>query len=100
MKFGDEAIGVGHFADGMSGTFKDDETEQFFQLIHMFQRSSLLHMGMIPDNEGNFIFNLGEAKAGIHFCMSVEVPALSLPRAVPSMGKHTIGPPKGIEVRD
>jgi len=49
----------------MSGTFKDDETEQFFQLIHMFQRSSLLHMGMIPDNEGNFIFNLGEAKAGI-----------------------------------
>ena len=65
MKFGDEAIGVGHFADGMSGTFKDDETEQFFQLIHMFQRSSLLHMGMIPDNEGNFIFNLGEAKAGI-----------------------------------
>ena len=50
---------------GMSGTFKDDETEQFFQLIHMFQRSSLLHMGMIPDNEGKFIFNLGEAKAGI-----------------------------------
>jgi hypothetical protein len=49
----------------MSGTFKDDETEQFFQLIHMFQRSSLLHMGMIPDNEGKFIFNLGEAKAGI-----------------------------------
>ena len=50
---------------GMSGTFNDDETEQFFQLIHMFQRSSLLHMGMIPDNEGKFIFNLGEAKAGI-----------------------------------
>ena len=49
----------------MSGTFKDEETEQFFQLIHMFQRSSLLHMGMIPDNEGNIIFNLGEAKAGI-----------------------------------
>jgi hypothetical protein len=49
----------------MSGTFKDEDTEQFFQLVHMFQRSSLLHMGMIPDNEGNIIFNLGEAKAGI-----------------------------------
>tara|TARA_B100001564_G_scaffold189668_1_gene159215 strand:+ start:3971 stop:4396 length:426 start_codon:yes stop_codon:yes gene_type:complete len=61
----DESIGIGSFAKGMSGTFKDDETEQFFQLIHMFQRSSLLHMGMIPDNEGKFIFNLGEAKAGI-----------------------------------
>jgi hypothetical protein len=31
----------------------------------MFQRSSLLHMGMIPDNEGQLIFNLAEAKAGI-----------------------------------
>ena len=49
----------------MSGTFKDEETEQFFQLVHMFQRSSLLHMGMIPDNEGQLIFNLAEAKAGI-----------------------------------
>ena len=49
----------------MSGTFKDEETEQFFQLVHMFQRSSLLHMGMIPDNEGQLIFTLAEAKAGI-----------------------------------
>lgn len=49
----------------MSGTFKDEETEQLFQLVHMFQRSALLHMGMIPDNEGNLIYNLAEAKAGI-----------------------------------
>ena len=49
----------------MAGTFKDDETEQFFQLIHMFQRSSLLHMGLLPDQEGNMMFNLGEAKAAI-----------------------------------
>lgn len=49
----------------MAGTFKDEETEQFFQLIHMFQRSSLLHMGLLPDQEGNMMFNLGEAKAGI-----------------------------------
>ncbi len=49
----------------MSATFKDEETEQLFQLVHMFQRSALLHMGMIPDNEVNHIFNLAEAKAGI-----------------------------------
>ena len=49
----------------MSGTFKDEETEQFFQLVHMFQRSALLHMGLLPDNEGKVIFNLAEAKAGI-----------------------------------
>ena len=49
----------------MAGTFKDEETEQFFQLIHMFQRSSLLHMGHLPDQEGNMMFNLGEAKAAI-----------------------------------
>ena len=49
----------------MAGTFKDEETEQFFQLIHMFQRSSLLHMGLLPDQEGNMMFNLGEAKAAI-----------------------------------
>lgn len=50
---------------GMSGTFKDEETEQFFQLVHMFQRSALLHMGLLPDNEGKVFFNLAEAKAGI-----------------------------------
>ena len=49
----------------MAGTFKDEETEQFFQFIHMFQRSSLLHMGHLPDQEGNMMFNLGEAKAAI-----------------------------------
>ena len=49
----------------MVDMFKDEETEQFFQLVHMFQRSALLHMGMIPDQEGNMMFNLGEAKAGI-----------------------------------
>jgi hypothetical protein len=49
----------------MAGTFKDEETEQFFQLIHMFQRSSMLHMGLLPDQEGNMMFNLGEAKAAI-----------------------------------
>lgn len=49
----------------MAGTFKDEETEEFFQLIHMFQRSAMLHMGLLPDQEGNMMYNLGEAKAGI-----------------------------------
>ena len=49
----------------MANTFKDEETEQFFQLVHMFQRSALLHMGLLPDQEGNMMFNLGEAKAAI-----------------------------------
>ena len=49
----------------MAGTFQDEETEEFFQLIHMFQRSAMLHLGLLPDQEGNMMFNLGEAKAGI-----------------------------------
>jgi hypothetical protein len=49
----------------MAGTFKDEEAEEFFQLIHMFQRSAMLHMGLLPDQEGNMMYNLGEAKAGI-----------------------------------
>lgn len=56
---------MGPIEQGMSGTFKDEETEQFFQLVHMFQRSALLHMGLLPDNEGKVFFNLAEAKAGI-----------------------------------
>ena len=56
---------MGRVDQGMSGTFKDEETEQFFQLVHMFQRSALLHMGLLPDNEGKVFFNLAEAKAGI-----------------------------------
>lgn len=56
---------MGRIDQGMSGTFKDEETEQFFQLVHMFQRSALLHMGLLPDNEGKVFFNLAEAKAGI-----------------------------------
>ena len=49
----------------MAGTFKDEETEEFFQLIHMFQRSAMLHLGLLPDQEGNMMYNLGEAKAAI-----------------------------------
>jgi len=56
----------------MAGTFKDEETEQFFQLIHMFQRSALLHLGLLPDQEGNMMFNLGEAKAAIDLLIMLQ----------------------------
>ena len=49
----------------MVDMFKDEVKEQFFQLVHMFQRSAMLHMGLIPDQEGMMMFNLGEARAGI-----------------------------------
>ncbi len=49
----------------MADIFKDEETEKFFQLVHMFQRSALLHLGLLPDQEGNMMYNLGEAKAAI-----------------------------------
>ncbi len=42
-----------------------EESQRFFSLVHMLQRSALLHMGAIPDNEGMVHFNLGEAKAAI-----------------------------------
>ena len=56
----------------MAGTFKDGETEEFFQLIHMFQRSAMLHLGLLPDQEGNMMFNLGEAKAAIDLLIMLQ----------------------------
>ena len=37
----------------MSEIFSDEDTSKLFQLVHMFQRSALLHMGFIPDQNGN-----------------------------------------------
>ena len=45
--------------------FDDEKSAQFFQLIYMLQRSSMMHMGMLPDSEGRFHFNLAETKAAI-----------------------------------
>ena len=45
--------------------FTNEDSAQLFQLIHMFQRSAMIHMGMLPDPEGNTHYNLAEAKAGI-----------------------------------
>ena len=50
----------------MSEEFFDDEKSmQFFQLVYMLQRSSMMHMGMLPDGEGRVHFNLAETKAAI-----------------------------------
>ncbi|MEZ8113005.1 MAG: DUF1844 domain-containing protein [Candidatus Poseidoniaceae archaeon] len=49
----------------MSEIFSDEDTTKLFQLIHMFQRSALLHMGYIPDQNGNLYFDMVEAKEGI-----------------------------------
>ncbi|MDP6639464.1 MAG: DUF1844 domain-containing protein [Candidatus Poseidoniaceae archaeon] len=45
--------------------FNNERSAQFFTVVHMFQRSSLIHMGTAPDHEGNLQWNLAEAKAGI-----------------------------------
>jgi hypothetical protein len=49
----------------MSEVFSDEDTTKLFQLVHMFQRSALLHMGYIPDQNGNKYYDLAEAKEAI-----------------------------------
>ncbi|MGY8754950.1 MAG: DUF1844 domain-containing protein [Candidatus Poseidoniales archaeon] len=45
--------------------FENEDTAHMFQLVHMIQRSAMMHMGMIQDSEGRHHFNLGETKAAI-----------------------------------
>ena len=45
--------------------FADEDSARFFQIVQMLQRSTLLHMGYMPDQEGGFHYNLPEAKEGI-----------------------------------
>lgn len=45
--------------------FDDDNSAHLFQLIHMLQRSAMMHMGMLQDSEGRVHYNLGETKAAI-----------------------------------
>lgn len=50
----------------MAGEFFDDENStHLFQLVHMLQRSAMMHMGMMQDSEGRAHYNLGETKAAI-----------------------------------
>jgi len=45
--------------------FCSEEDERFFSLIYMFQRSALLHLGLLPDQNKQIHFNLGEAREAI-----------------------------------
>ena len=56
----------------MDDILQSEESQRFFSLIHMLQRSAMLHLGMIPDEEGMIHFNLGEAKAAIDLLDTME----------------------------
>ena len=49
----------------MDEILQSEESQRFFSLISMLQRSAMTHLGMLPDEEGMIHFNLGEAKAAI-----------------------------------
>jgi hypothetical protein len=49
----------------MADMFSDEDSARFFQVVQMFQRSTMLHMGYLPDHEGQFHYNLLEAREGI-----------------------------------
>ena len=49
----------------MADMFADEDSARFFQIVQMLQRSTLLHMGYMPDQEGSFHYNLPEAREGI-----------------------------------
>jgi len=49
----------------MDEILQSEESQRFFSLIHMLQRSAMLHLGLVADDEGMIHFNLGEAKAAI-----------------------------------
>ena len=49
----------------MDDLLQSEESQRFFSLIHMLQRSAMMHLGLIPDEAGMIHFNMGEAKAAI-----------------------------------
>ena len=50
----------------MSDDFlQSEESQQFFGLVQMLQRSAMVAMGLLPDQEGKISVNLAEAKAAI-----------------------------------
>ena len=50
----------------MDKEFFDNESSiHLFQLVHMLQRSAMMHMGLLQDSEGRVHYNLGETKAAI-----------------------------------
>ena len=49
----------------MADMFADEDSARFFQIVQMLQRSTMLHMGYLPDQDQAFHYNLLEAKEGI-----------------------------------
>lgn len=49
----------------MDEVLQSEESQRFFSLISMLQRSAMMHIGMMPDEEGMIHFNLAEARAAI-----------------------------------
>lgn len=54
-----------HLHPPMADMFADEDSARFFQIVQMLQRSTMLHMGYLPDQENAFHYNLLEAKEGI-----------------------------------
>lgn len=42
--------------------FEDKETETFFTVVHMFQRSAMANLGLLQHPTGGLQFNLSEAR--------------------------------------
>ena len=51
-----------HLHTHMADMFADEDSARFFQIVQMLQRSTMLHMGFLPDQENAFHYNLLEAK--------------------------------------
>ena len=49
----------------MADMFADEDAARVFQVVQMLQRSTMLHMGFLPDHEGQVHYNLMEAREGI-----------------------------------
>ena len=56
----------------MDDILQGEESQRFFSLIHMLQRSAMMHLGMIPDESGMIHFNMGEGKAAIDLLGTLE----------------------------
>ena len=56
----------------MDDILQSEESQRFFSLIHMLQRSAMMHLGLIPDEAGMIHFNMVEAKAAIDVLGTLE----------------------------
>ncbi len=56
----------------MDEILQSEESQRFFSLIHMLQRSTMMHLGLISDEAGTIHFNMGEAKAAIDLLDTLE----------------------------